>query len=204
MMCGLSKSIFLIVLLCCIHFPVKASLLLGGDLTVAEDGEVIVTVLDINAVFSNDLFLFTDDGIADNDFFISNNQITPTGTQINLGSFAAGEILLFYIFVQDTDYIFYSGNDSSLNPDGILHTMVDNEYDENTVYVGFEDIFGGGDFDFDDVTFSFFNVAAIDPIVSIDPDVGETPDSSSNIPEPTSVILWLLTLASIGLYKIKI
>lgn len=175
------KYLALVAMLLSVVNVAKASLMLGGDLIVAEDGDVIITVLEINAVFSNDLFLFTDDGIDDNDLFISNNQTTPTGSQFNIGNYSAGDSLLFYIYVMNTDYIYYSGNDETLNPDNILHTMVDNEYAENAVFVGFEDLFEGGDLDFDDVTFSISNVDAN--------------QQEPSVPEPASFLLMLLSMA---------
>ena len=52
--------------------------------------------------------------------------------------------------------MFYSG-DGSRNPDGIAHAVVDSR--QNQAQVGFEDLFGGGDRDYNDLVFSFSNVS---------------------------------------------
>lgn len=158
----------------------NASMMLGTDLVVAEDGDVIVTYLSYSAAYSNTLYLFTDDGIDNNDIEIFNNKMTPFGYSMNLGSFSAGTELLFYIDVNDTQNRYFSGSDASLNPDGIVHTQVDKEYSANLVYVGFEDIFNGGDFDYNDLEISLTNVGDI--------------KTTRAVPEPSSMLLLIFAL----------
>ncbi|WP_298776682.1 tandem-95 repeat protein, partial [uncultured Shewanella sp.] len=51
------------------------------------------------------------------------------------------------------DSVYHGGNSSNLNADGIVHTRTELN-DDNEIIYGFEDIYGGGDKDFDDFTFS--------------------------------------------------
>lgn len=53
----------------------------------------------------------------------------------------------------DTSETFYLG-DGSRNSDGLAHGVVD-DLGGNNFYVGFEDLAGGGDFDYDDHRFLF-------------------------------------------------
>lgn len=159
----------------------NAGMMLGTDLVVAEDGDVMVTYLSFSANYSNTLYLFTDDGIANNDIEIFNNKMTSPGTTLNLGNFTAGTELLFYIFVHDTQQTYYSGSNTGLNADGIVHTKVDSDYGENMVYVGFEDIYNGGDFDYNDLEFSiqFINGTS----------------GPQSVPEPSTLLIFLFALA---------
>lgn len=67
------------------------------------------------------------------------------GTAINLNAVPAGELILG-IVVNESGYTYKTG--SGVNPDGIAHAT----YDGTTV--GFEDIYGGGDFDYNDAVVS--------------------------------------------------
>ncbi len=55
---------------------------------------------------------------------------------------------------------FFSGP-ASLNPDGIAHAKVDDTFALNTSYVGFEDLFNGGDKDYDDLKISLTNTTTV-------------------------------------------
>ena len=161
-------------------FQAQAALILGGDLFVEEDGEVKVEFLGHTAKFSNDLYLYV---VGDDDQFIFNNHDATVGDMVSLGTdFVAGEELLFYIFVNNTGNTFYSGSDASMNADNILHTMVDYYFTPTQTYVGFEDLLGGGDRDFDDLEFLFTNVGG---------------GGIRSIPEPST--LMIMSLALLGL-----
>lgn len=97
----------------------------------------------------------------------------------------AGDELVFGIFVRDTGFTFFTGPPGpGRNPDLLAHAAVD--FDPPAVapppfppiailpgltLVGFEDLFGGGDLDFDDLGFAFTSV------------------SPTAVPEPAALLL---------------
>lgn len=132
-----------------------AATLFDGAFTVDSSGTVEATFLGHSAAYSNDLYFSTDNV---NWSFIFNNHATPWGQTVSLGNFDAGTELYFKIYVNDTATTFYSGAASN-NPDGLVHVFA--ETTGVDTYVGFEDLYGGGDQDYDDVRYSFRNVAAV-------------------------------------------
>ncbi len=152
-------------------FPI-ASTGEGLSVYVTSTEDVIATYQGNSASYSNDLYL------ANIGAFIFNNHATPIGTTYNLGSFAIGTELVFYIHVNPTGYDFYTG-DASRNPDNHVHARVDTSWAGNATLVSFEDLFNGP-FVFNDLSFSFTNTTgSITP-----PVVGPEP-----VPEPSTVLL---------------
>lgn len=111
-----------------------------------------------------------------------NNQLSAYGRRINFGHVSAGDSLAFFIDVLNTGDRFYS--DSALNSDGINHVWF-------TVYGGdafvpagfnlaFEDLRGGGDFNYFDHSF----------VIGV-----------GNVPEPAS---WLMMVAGFGLVGVSL
>lgn len=129
--------------------PASAAPVLGGQLY-GTGGEVTVTVLPHTAGLVSELRLCT----PGYERFIALN--TDTGTIVNLGSFPAGLELIFCIFVPATGRTYYMGP-AERNPDGVIHATVD-VLGPGQAQVGFEDLFGGGDRDYDDNNFSFTGV----------------------------------------------
>lgn len=144
----------------------------GDNLYVASTGEVVLTFLSKDADYFNDLFLA---GIATP---ILNNQSAVAGAQFNLGSFEAGTQLTFGMFVYNTSNTFYNGA-ASLNPDGLIHAAYGN-VTGNNVTIGFEDLFAGGDTDYNDLVFSLNNVYV------------------SAVPEPETYAMLTMGLGLIG------
>lgn len=96
---------------------------------------------------------------------VLNNHASSMGDFVNLGTVHADDVLTFRLNVVTTGDSLFS--DKSLNADGINH-VYSTAFSGDAVhgipagtYVGFEDLRGGGDFDYDDETFVFTNVAAI-------------------------------------------
>lgn len=84
---------------------------------------------------------------------IFNNHTTATDTETTLYGFTPGEELVFGIFVQNTGKTYYTGPASG-NPDNALHVRFFETGDGTyTIGVGFEDLYGGGDEDFQDIFF---------------------------------------------------
>lgn len=121
-----------------------------NSLFVGTTGEVILTFLSSEASFSNNLFLEGGSGT------ILNNQAATAGAQYSLGSFEAGSTLSFGLVVENLGVTFFNGL-ASRNPDNVIHAAYSNVVD-NTITIGFEDLFGGGDSDYNDLVFSLTNV----------------------------------------------
>ncbi|MBN9692090.1 MAG: DUF4114 domain-containing protein [Verrucomicrobia bacterium] len=77
------------------------------------------------------------------------------GDFVDLGNFAAGTKLDFFLIANGAS----GGNqvfstDGSVNPDGINHVVSFAALSGSYLLIGFEDLFGGGDRDFNDVLFA--------------------------------------------------
>jgi hypothetical protein len=140
---------------------------------IATGGNVVVTFDSNDAAYMSELFL--DGAYGDELGVLFNNKTTAVGTAMDLGSFAAGTELVFKLIVHETGDVFYTGADSR-NPDSVAHAMV--YAGEEQVLIGFEDVFGGGDFDYNDLIFAFTNVARDEAMVGGGP--GGTSGSTSS------------------------
>lgn len=76
---------------------------------------------------------------------------TAVGTAVVLGPYTVGTELVFAIDVQNTGDHWQSGP-SSRNADGVAHVAVTYEGSCSWL-IGFEDLYGGGDLDYNDVVF---------------------------------------------------
>lgn len=114
-------------------------------------GDVTVEVLDSDSGYVSELWL-TYPGSPQ---FIALDD--DAGVLVDLGVFPdASEEMVFGIYVQDTGNWFYTG-DAARNPDGIYHASI-TKIEDGVYDVGFEDILGGGDFDYNDNIFRFSGV----------------------------------------------
>ncbi len=160
--------------------PILDEPILGGRMLVAETGEVTATFLGSNAGYFNSLHLQTPDNILGTIF----NKNTDVGITVSLGTFDADTELLFRLHVHNTGLDFFTG-DAARNPDGLPHALALTNFDQlSGLYftdIGFEDLYGGGDKDYNDFVFRLTNV--IDPIY---------------IPEPAALALMGFGLAGIG------
>jgi hypothetical protein len=169
------------VLLALVAFAPKAEALVanGGTVSYFGTGDVTITFISSSADFRSYLVLYTASDLATvltpagtpcggcPTGGIFNSDTTPLGTTFVLteaflqAHFGAGDEMVFAIKVdQDIngtiDRIYYMGA-AGRNPDGIIHNDTQPGAPQEAI-VGFEDIFGGGDLDFNDHVFSFFPV----------------------------------------------
>jgi hypothetical protein len=112
------------------------------------------------------------------------NHSTPAGTELSLGTFNAGDVLRFRLDNLTSGFSYFTGPAAG-NPDGVIHVAhagwaADGLIPYDGVLVGFEDLYGGGDLDYDDNTFVFRNVS-----------------SSVITPEPASFVLACAGLAAV-------
>jgi hypothetical protein len=145
-----------------------------GDSLMASGGHIVIRFEGSSAGFDS---LISVNGSAE----IFPNHSTPVGTEFDLGEFAAGTPLDIVLHVVSTGHFFHTGPGAD-NPDGIPHANVVYGFagEPGRTWVGFEDILGGGDFDYDDHTFSFTHIV-------------EAP-----VPEPSTYALMLGGLGVVG------
>ncbi|HEY4301316.1 MAG TPA: DUF4114 domain-containing protein [Candidatus Didemnitutus sp.] len=136
----------------------KADPVTGGDI-VANGGEVYVTFNGSDAGYDNLLFMVN--GPAGTLF---EGHVTSVGSTIDVGWFAAGTDLVFGLNNQMGN-TWYTGAASS-NSDGVAHAKVDGSV-AGTVSVGFEDLPGGGDLDYNDLEFSVSNARVPDNAITL-------------------------------------
>ncbi len=116
--------------------------------------------------------------------YVSNH--VAIGTNYFWGNYDAGTQVIFNMRVMDTSEWFYSQKE--FNSDGLEHLYYQAFTDSNGVpslYVGWEDIKGLGDKDFNDGSIIFQNVMV-------------DPTSIPAIPEPETYMMMLLGLGLIG------
>jgi hypothetical protein len=149
---------------------VHADPVLGGQLFSGGECAITVTVQDATAGYTSNLKVYLADGTLFNDPLVTNHDVGQTRTFTGP---AAGEELVFAISVQNTGDLFKMGP-GTRNLDNIVHATV-NDNGNDTFTVGFEDLFGGGDADYDDNVFLF--EGCIEPITAVN-DTATTPEDT--------------------------
>jgi hypothetical protein len=110
------------------------------------------------------------------------NQKSSYGDALVLGKAEAGDNLVFFTEVFTTGDVYFTQAD--LNRDGVNHawstSFAGDKYIPAGTYVAFEDMRGGGDFNYHDETFVFDNVSVV----------------PAAVPEPAN---WLMMIAGFGM-----
>lgn len=178
-------SVIAAVLLALIAFAPQAEALVanGGTIDYLGTGTVTIEFISSAADFRSFLVLFTAADLATvltpagtpcagcppGAFF--NSDVTPAGTTFVLteaflqANFPLGSReMVFGLLVDENldgtiDRTYYMGA-AARNPDSIIHADVQPGIPQEAI-VGFEDIFGGGDLDYNDHVFGFFPVSIV-------------------------------------------
>lgn len=105
---------------------------------------ITVTYVGTDAGYTNELWL-----LYPFEQHLATGHQTPENTVVDLGTFVAGQELFFQLYVRDTGHYYYSGPPDR-NPDNKTHAAISYLGDCQWL-VGFEDMYNGGDQDFDDI-----------------------------------------------------
>lgn len=114
-------------------------------------GQVVVTVKKSDSDNNNRIYWSTDN-FKTRHYISTDNQ---TGNY-TIGAFAVGTKIEFGI--DNGVGGFYLTGSALKNPDGIIHAVITKS--KNSTQIGFEDVYGGGDYDFNDVVISISNKPA--------------------------------------------
>jgi len=155
--------------------------------TATTTGEIDAYFYNESAGYTNTLSLLVNGVITPQSAAgVLNNHTSNMGDFVNLGFVNAGDVLTFQLNVTNTGETFYS--DKSLNVDGVNHAYSGSFSGDAShgipsgTYIGYEDLNGGGDFDYNDETFVFTNISA----------------AVSPIPEPETYAMFLVGLGLLG------
>ena len=146
---------------------------LPGTSLYATGDEVWVRFVSYDAAYRNDLYFFAYVGQSSVDaqyLFTNQTAIPGSETQV-LNNFVPGQEIVFGIYVYDQArgryYTYYSGAPGN-NPDGQQHVqlfqLADGRYQ---LRVGFEDLYGGGDKDYNDLIFEVSGVTVTPEPITI-------------------------------------
>lgn len=147
--------------------------------TAAANGDIVAYFYASTAGYTNELRLLVN-GV-DRGIQGLNNQASVYGDSLNFGAVSAGDLLTFVMINIVPSGVGPWYSDKSMNSDGIQHVYSTDFSGAGAVpagtFVAFEDLPNGGDFNYNDETFVFTNVAV-------------------SVPEPGS--LALLAIAMLG------
>ncbi len=146
-----SKTIAAITGLAFLGFASSANALTINTTTnqieASGNGRVTVRFDSVSAADSSSLF-----DVSFGNRFLFNNKADAIGSTIDIGTFAAGQSILFRLDNLSARASFFTGLASD-NFDNVIHAALIQNTD-GSVIVGFEDLVGGGDNDFNDLIFT--------------------------------------------------
>lgn len=187
-------AIGLFSILSAIAFPS----MFGGQLYYAG-GDVTVDVLFKDTVYGQTLQLWSGSNAFDvADGSKTGTRVTLTQVQLEGMGIGIGDELRFGIHVLNTQQSFHLGP-GSRNADGIDHAYV--RLGRSSVTVGFEDLYGGGDRDYNDTIYRISGVTTT-PHLASGPSAASSNNRPSSVPEPAGALLLLTGAALLG-YAIR-
>ncbi|SOD15971.1 DUF4114 domain-containing protein [Nitrosomonas ureae] len=127
--------------------------------TVKNDGPVNAYFAGSSADYSSDFKVIIGNGDPEPFTHLFSNHSSSVGDKIELGNFSAGDYFIPVLQVITTGDFFWSNPKS--NSDGLNHVFASSfQLPDGTsaVLIGFEDIRGGGDLDFNDHMAIFTNI----------------------------------------------
>jgi hypothetical protein len=148
------KSYLLAIVLFFITFSVQAV-----SFTVKNDGPVNAYFAGSSADYESNFLAFIGKGEHQLPFSVFSNRHASVGDFKSLGDFHAGDFFIPVLQVITTGDFFWSNPES--NSDGLNHVFASSfQLPDGTsaVLIGFEDILGGGDLDFNDHMAIFTNI----------------------------------------------
>ena len=151
-----------------------SSMAAAAPIYVAKTGDVGLQFVASDALYHSTI------GLSGGPSAIFDDHSSHTGDTYYLGSFAAGTVLDFTLDVLNTGNTFFS-DDALSNADGVTHAQLSSAGDRVTV--GFEDLYGGGDRDYNDAVFSISN-ASLAPVAAV--------------PEPASWAMMIFGIGGVG------
>ena len=173
-----------------------------GDSIFATGGPIIATFEGAFADYNSNLRLVVSSSNASS-AFVMPNHATPVGTTFDFGSsFAAGTPLTFQLQVVNTGDTFVTGPAAN-NPDNVAHAAVVTNFNgTGRTLVGFEDMRGGGDKDFNDYVFSLTSTSDTAPATGTQTQTntgaGSGGVSVSAVPESEDYVMIAFGLLAIG------
>lgn len=173
----------LALLITCTSYRAGHASILGGQLF-GSGSTTTATILDSDSGFSNLVWKL---GPLPGQFIGVDD--TNVGVPVTLGTFDPCDELLIGIISPEGLFVTGPG---SRNPDGLAHAKLD-WVDSDSVNIGFEDLLGGGDNDFNDA------IVRLDGVNQFqDPNCMDC-DPPSTVPEPGTMSL--LGLGALGMVK---
>ncbi|OQW91308.1 MAG: hypothetical protein BWK78_05005 [Thiotrichaceae bacterium IS1] len=153
---GVKVGVFVAVAMSAVSVSHADDFIMGGVLVTRPNENVVVTCLGKEAAYTS--YLYFQDPRNNTQPFVCNS--AAVGQQLSLGSFSREREVIFKLAIADTGYNYFTGS-WERNPDGRFHALIKPTASPDKWYFGFEDLFGGGDNDYDDCMFYVTGLKAL-------------------------------------------